>query len=95
MKTSVFILAAILLCSSPGQALAQHRSGGSHGFFGATINRIENFGRGVGRSIGRIPSHLNFGSQRHRAKPPSGIGNSRVNSAISSQGRGRRSGHSH
>jgi hypothetical protein len=94
MKTLVFILAAILLCSSPGEALAQHRSGG-HGFFGATINRIENFGRGVGRSIGRIPSHLNFGSQRHRAKPPSGIGNSRVNSAISSQGRGRRSGHSH
>jgi hypothetical protein len=93
MKTSVFILAAILICSSPGEALAQHRSAG-HGFFGATINRIENFGRGVGRSIGRIPGHLNFGSQRHRAKPPSGIGNSRVNSAISSQGRGRRSGHS-
>jgi hypothetical protein len=98
MKTFVSILAAAMLCLSTGDALAQGRSGG-HSFFSATINRIENAGRKIGRSIGRIPDHLGLNNRHpqpkppseNRAKPPSGIGTSRVNSALTGHGHGRRS----
>jgi hypothetical protein len=96
MKAFISILAAIMLCLSAGDALAQGRSGG-HGFFNSTINGIENVGRSIGRSIGRVPGHLGFGGHHNRArlpaesraKPPSGIGTSRVNSALIGHGHSR------
>jgi hypothetical protein len=89
----VSILAAIVLCLSAGDALAQGRSG-SHGFFNTAINRIEHAGRKIGRSISRIPDRLGLNGHHakpkspseSRAKPPSGIGTSRVNSALIGHG---------
>jgi hypothetical protein len=97
MKMFTSILAAIMLCVSAGNALAQGRSSG-HGFLSSTINGIENAGRRIGKSIGRIPGHLGLGGHQgrsrspaeSRAKPPSGIGTSRVNSALIGQGHGKR-----
>jgi hypothetical protein len=92
----IAIALAGALTLSTGSAFGQIRVGG-HGTAGAPVNGSHSVPKGttgsgrVDTSAGHRGPHIGTGgSSRFSA----GIGNSRVNSAISSQGRGRRGGHS-
>jgi hypothetical protein len=93
----IAIALAGALTLSTGAALGQVRVGG-HGAAGAPSNgSYGNLPKGTAES-----GHVDIGTERRgphigaggSSRFSAGIGSSRVNSAISSQGRGRRGGHS-